>query len=91
MRQVSRALRPFNVWSYYHTSGSDFLQADFTKCGPIFHRICGKLNLSTGASGTLDRVRRHNSRNLAFAESEVDWAVAARGGSNFHFSDRHHD
>ena len=43
-----------NIWSYYHVSGNGFLEANFTKCGPIFRRVCGTLNLSSQASGSLD-------------------------------------
>ena len=43
-----------NVWSYYHVSGSQFFEANFSRCGPIFHRVCGTLNLATQARGTLD-------------------------------------
>ncbi len=53
-QQPPEGIYYFNVWSYYHASGSDFLQASLTKCGPIFHKACGTANLSAGARGTLD-------------------------------------
>jgi hypothetical protein len=42
------------VWSYYHASGNQFLEANFSRCGPVFHRVCATLNLSAQASGSLD-------------------------------------
>jgi hypothetical protein len=52
--QPSEAVYYQNIWSYYHASGNQFLEADFTRCGPVFHRVCGTLNLNTQASGSLD-------------------------------------
>jgi hypothetical protein len=52
--QPSEGVYYQNVWSYYHASGNQFLEANFSRCGPVFHRVCGTLNLSTQANGSLD-------------------------------------
>jgi hypothetical protein len=52
--QPSEGIYYQNVWSYYHVSGNQFLEENFSKCGPIFGRVCGTLNLRAQARGSLD-------------------------------------
>ena len=52
--QPSESVYYSNIWSYYHASGNTFFEEGFTRCGPVSHRVCGTLNLSSQANGSLD-------------------------------------
>lgn len=52
--QPSESVYYSNIWSYYHASGNTFFEESFTRCGPVSHRVCGTLNLSSQANGSLD-------------------------------------